>query len=426
MEPIHNYIEIGASLFDSIWEIGLLHCYLGKKENARWWQYGIAVLLSFLNGQFMTEYFWGQIVINIIIMLVFMQLCMKGSIVEQLGSLLVFDAVISIVNSFAIQGMMIYYGLTMEHLVTDEKMRIQLLAITKLCLLAIIVFGYKKIREKRTISKEEKGLIFGVSMLFEGVTSVCLRLGTLIEVSSEIKNYFFILTFFLLLLGIFVFLMVGKINEKNHLEMENTMLKMEVEQQSSQIRNSQQLYENTRKIRHDMKHYFTTYLQLLLEGKTELVIQEIRQMIDTKLKPSGTVYMENRIVNAVINEKTEVCREEKIEMEVEIQGTFDWGREMDVAIILSNLLDNAIEAERQEPRKYIHLTMTNYKNRTNVILSNYISKSVMQENPDFKTTKKQKESHGIGLESVRKMVNELEGEMEITEEKQEFIVQMLF
>ena len=59
------------------------------------------------------------------------------------------------------------------------------------------------------------------------------------------------------------------------------------------------------------------------------------------------------------------------------------------------------------------------------IFENYILKSVLGENPELKTTKKEKQGHGIGIESVKELVRREEGDLEIFEENNYFISQIL-
>lgn len=120
------------------------------------------------------------------------------------------------------------------------------------------------------------------------------------------------------------------------------------------------------------------------------------------------------------------CELENEVLKVQITGEFHWENESNIAILLSNLLDNAIEAEiQQESKKEIRLKMFIYKEMVNIIVENYILKSVLGENPELKTTKKEKQGHGIGIESVKELVRREEGDLEIFEENNYFISQIL-
>ncbi len=91
-----------------------------------------------------------------------------------------------------------------------------------------------------------------------------------------------------------------------------------------------------------------------------------------------------------------------------------------VCVILSKLLDNAIEAEKKEENGYIKLYIQRQGDMLCMSVSNKITDSVMQKNPKLKTTKNNKKEHGFGLKSINKRVMDLDGFYETREENGEF------
>ena len=131
----------------------------------------------------------------------------------------------------------------------------------------------------------------------------------------------------------------------------------------------------------------------------------MQEILKTELKVENIFYMNSRMVNAVINQKAALCKNENIPFDVQITGDFQWHQESNVAILLSNLLDNAIEAEKlQTEKQQIALKMFVYKDSMNIIVENYIQESVLQKNPNLKTSKHDKRGHGIGSDSVKELV----------------------
>ena len=61
----------------------------------------------------------------------------------------------------------------------------------------------------------------------------------------------------------------------------------------------------------------------------------------------------------------------------------------------------------------------------NIIISNKISKSVLQANPKLITTNVDKTRHGYGIKSVKKLVEKYNGDIDIVEENNYFIVHIL-
>lgn len=97
-----------------------------------------------------------------------------------------------------------------------------------------------------------------------------------------------------------------------------------------------------------------------------------------------------------------------------------------MAILLSNLLDNAIEAEKlQTEKQQIALKMFVYKDSMNIIVENYIEESVLQKNPNLKTSKHDKKGHGIGIDSVKELVRRENGTIAFFEENGNFVAHVM-
>ena len=84
-------------------------------------------------------------------------------------------------------------------------------------------------------------------------------------------------------------------NYQNRCEVENEVLKVQLEQQEKQICTIPNCYIRMQgKIRHDMKHYFMTYLATAQsDGEVKIVIQmKCRSILKTELKVENIFYME--------------------------------------------------------------------------------------------------------------------------------------
>lgn len=371
----------------------------------------------------MGEMFNLQSIIVILIVTSFSMIYLQGNSIEKLIVSLILYIMLAFVNIMVIQVISVLSKSPMEVLISgNDILRILVLCISKVTVILTFVIVERGFSKKHYFKKEE--YIFGAVLYitFFIVAVLTVKIVGTVEMTFREQMIFFILTMLLLVINSFMFWLIRKMNYQNRCELENEVLKVQLEQQESQIHNTELLYQNTRKMRHDMKHYFTTYLQLLRDGETEVVIQEMQSILETELEAENVFYMESRMVNAVINQKAALCKKNKISLEVQITGEFHWENESNIAILLSNLLDNAIEAEiQQENKREIRLKMFIYKEMINIIVENYILKSVLGENPELKTTKKEKRGHGIGIESVKELVRREEGDMEIFEENNYFI-----
>lgn len=427
MQIISIAAEYLASAIDDVLFLWFLVSYFGEKRKIRWWEYMIWCILLFIPIHFLSEFFNIQSVMILLVMFLFSVFCLKKKAIEKLILCFVLCILTAFINIGIIQLVAILSGSAVEELIVGGSiLRIIVLCVSKVTLILALV-SVEKVIDRKYYFKREEYIFGGVLYLaFFMVAVIALRIIGTVELSQRDQMSFLILTVLLLGINSFMFWLIRRMNVQNRCELENGILRVQLEQQEKLIRNTEYLYQETRKVRHDMKHYFTTYLQLLRDGETELVMEEMQKMLRTQLDTKNLFYMECKMLNAVINQKASVCREEEISFEVQITGDYRWKNEGNIAVLLSNLLDNAIEAERrQKEKKEITLKIYPYKEIVNMIVENHIAESVLDKNPNLKTTKKDKTGHGIGMKSIREIVRQEEGELDIYEEGERFVIHIL-
>ena len=113
----------------------------------------------------------------------------------------------------------------------------------------------------------------------------------------------------------------------------------------------------------------------------------MQRLFATKLSEKQQIYTPNLMLNAVINEKKEICEKNHIRFAIHVKLPENIDT-IELAIALSNLLDNAIEAEQKEQEQEIHLNMEVVDEMFNLIVENHIQNSVLCVNPKLVTSKK--------------------------------------
>ncbi len=277
--------------------------------------------------------------------------------------------------------------------------------------------------DKIKLKKEEYIIIIIYYIIFLIVVLLSIAMSRNVDFSLIWQKTFLILDMLMFIANIIVLKMIFHINQQNHYEMENALLYMQITQQEKRIREEEKNYREVQLLRHDLKRYLVTYRQLLQDGKYEVIEADIDKILGKRLNTNHCVYTENTILNAVICEKMEQCSIKNIKIEVQVNADKDMDS-IEYGVVLSNLLDNAIEAEEQEKEenRYICLNIGVEQNMIHLVVSNYISESVLQNNALLETSKKNKQLHGIGLSGIKEFVNNKEGEIEIFEENHMFVV----
>ena len=99
---------------------------------------------------------------------------------------------------------------------------------------------------------------------------------------------------------------------------------------------------------------------------------------------------------------------------------------IDVCSIFSNILDNAIEAcnKIKNDEKYIKIRGTFVKSYYVIRCENSKVNKIKIKNNRIISSKKDKFIHGIGLKSVKSSLKKYDGELEIEDFEDKFLVQI--
>lgn len=180
--------------------------------------------------------------------------------------------------------------------------------------------------------------------------------------------------------------------------------------QLARYRYSIELEERLRQERHELKNnYF--YIQMLLnEHKYTELNQYLEHGIGEKMESLSSVQTGNTMIDYLLNRKLAEARKYKIKTYAEILVPEQLPVNDDVfCTILLNLLDNAMEASKQEQAADIHISIKLVQQYLVCKISNKVSNNVFLENPKLLTTKKDRKNHGLGLKIIRNAVKEQNG-----------------
>ena len=99
----------------------------------------------------------------------------------------------------------------------------------------------------------------------------------------------------------------------------------------------------------------------------------------------------------------------------------------EISIILSNLLDNSIEALKKldGDNKKLGVRIKLHKNSLFIDVSNNYDGHVITMNNQFISTKKNSQDHGIGLGNVARIVKEHKGTIDFSYKDKMFVVSIL-
>ncbi len=179
-----------------------------------------------------------------------------------------------------------------------------------------------------------------------------------------------------------------------------------IEKQSEEYRKLLDTDGEIRRYRHDVKNFLSGVLFNLEKDKTDLVKASVKDRLDS-FKDFEKYTSSKNVLNALLSLKAENASHIKFSYELNVNKSYSFD-DIDLAVLLGNLIDNAVEAvEKVAQMKWVNVTVS-YDGKTMcVIVTNPV-----KDKPDtlnLTTTKKNKKDHGLGLLSVKSLAEKYNG-----------------
>lgn len=203
-------------------------------------------------------------------------------------------------------------------------------------------------------------------------------------------------------------------------------------QLSMQTEYSQRISEaNTenRRLIHDIKHQLrATYCLAAEHGQSEICdfLLQVEEQVTAVPGHTHTIFCENPAVNALIEYYCGTAQAQNTEFQVRL----DLPEKMpftnvELCTVLGNLLDNAVEAcsrQKTEPRRILIAGETIGNTFFLKVENTCDEPARLDGSSRFLSWKRHYSSHGIGISSVRKIVETYKGHLDIVSRQHSFFV----
>ena len=217
-------------------------------------------------------------------------------------------------------------------------------------------------------------------------------------------------------------MMANSLNKNARLQQENHFLSL----QRSRYDNLCAAIEETRQVRHDIRHHYLQLAALAEKGDMEK-IKEYLSSADRKMPSFDFHFCDNQAVDSILGYYSDHAKQEGIPFlaQIDIPENFA-GDEMDICLVLSNLLENAIEAslKTEDSRRKIVIKM--YLHHTHILLiqaENNFDAKILEKNGVFQSTKHS--GNGIGIQSIRHITERNGGASSFTYKDGEFMAKIM-
>ncbi|MGL9727163.1 sensor histidine kinase [Enterococcus sp. DIV0756] len=215
--------------------------------------------------------------------------------------------------------------------------------------------------------------------------------------------------------------MTGHVAKSFRYKLENQNLQLQKEYYQELEGNQQQL----RKIHHDMNNHFSVMLNMIRQDQPEQAEKYLANLTQQH-NLSNRIFCKNTIVNAVLNAKYQLMQEYQIDcsmqLDIDTMITLD---DISLCSLFGNTLDNAIEAANQAENKVISMKARYYNGFFSYEIKNTKKNKIQKQDARFYSTKAKPQEHGIGLQSVRSIVESYDGTLDINYDEEHFSLVVL-
>ncbi len=427
MELLYDISEMMANIIDGLLGPIFISLLCGKKERIKLPLFIIGLIISAIPLIVLSLYVSIvplQVLVFFIVLMSFSIIFLDKGIGKKFYAVFIWNVVLMLSNMLVVYGVVNIFKWDNEVVQQSGSVqRVLLIIIHKIVLvLMCILFIYYDNRHSMDYKQWLITIIQFIGALFIGAIIADLYMKGIFDETNAWELIVIALALFVICIAVCICQHI--INKQNQYKLEYEKLRTHLEGEEKNIEKIQELYENSSILRHDIKHYAVMVKELLQKEEYEKIEHIMDDMIEEKLVNDTVLYTSSNMLNAVLNNKLSVCKKYNIRFDVEVSCTIPEEKLLNICVVMANLLDNAIEAEKKEDDKVICCKIKKNKDMLNIYISNNISKSVLETNPKLVTSKSDKRQHGYGTKSIIKRVKEMDGIYNVSEEGKKFIIEV--
>ena len=391
------------------------------------------VLFLRLCIHFLSNYTIIKILITIIIILLSMLYLYKISTIKALILTFFVQSIMTLIDYIIIMILAKLYGdITALESASALIGRLIIILSRLILFVGLIILSRISTKKNNSVTADMSDKEW-IQFLIFPIFTIC---AVMLMTSSVIKSYhsdiiaiYYIIAIGLIVLNLVVFHLISEILENSRNMKEAEALRQQSIGQLELYNSMRENYNIQRQRTHEYKNQIVCMDMLMKKkdySKLEDYIGNISDGLDAQLDMVDT---NNDVVNAIFNAKYYEAIKNDVLVVLKINDLSDIKiSDNDIVTILSNLLDNAIEAAKQCDigKRIVKIKMLYEDAVLSIAVSNsYKAEPVLTEDGYIRTTKKDREEHGWGMRNVVATLEKYNAEYIIDYKNGEFVFSII-
>lgn len=393
----------------------------------------ILMLSSRLCVHFLKKYTIIKMLLMVLIIILAMWFLYEISLVKTLILVFFVQSIVTITDYIVIMILAKIYGDITTLGGASSLIGRFIIILSRLILFAILIVISRISSKKRNNVTADMSNKEWIQFLIFPIFTIC---AVMLMVNSVMKAYhsdiipvYYIIAIGLIVLNLVVFHLISEILEHSRKMKEAQILRQQSIGQVGLYNSMRENYNIQRQRTHEYKNQIVCMDMLMKKkdySKLEDYIGNISDGLDAQLDMVDT---NNDVVNAILNAKYYEAIKNDVLFVLKINDLSDIKvSDEDIVTILSNLLDNAIEAAKQcdVGKRTVKIKLLSEDDVLTIAVSNtYKTEPMLTEDGYIRTTKNNKEEHGWGIRNIVATLEKYDAEYIIDYKNGEFVFSIM-
>ena len=238
---------------------------------------------------------------------------------------------------------------------------------------------------------------------------------------------YFNITMLLFCYTFLLFFIIDQIIYSNTHLMQSNLMHERLQMQSVYYKDIEQYNHNMSRYKHDMINHLDSVYGMLESNEIEEAKNYLESISKKLNRVEAVINTGNSVIDVIYNAKASLAKANHIvcHNNIVVPPHIDIDS-VDLSVILSNLLDNAIEASlKLESDRMIESHIHIYKGNLFISVKNHYNGEIISSHAVYLTTKKDSHEHGLGLKNVQHVVTKYNGTQNVEHDDTTFTVSIM-
>ena len=316
---------------------------------------------------------------------------------------------IAITNTIVIYGTSAFLGISVEAFVWRKAFYVTVVTLGMLLdvFLAWLLFCFRGANRLQRI--QSKWLL--LTIMFP-VVSVMILISVFFNYqdNEDLPGQAVFMSAVLAIANIGILYIVNTMEKATMREQEVIVLRKQMDFQAESITALESSYRHQRKVTHEFEHHLQALQNLLEQQEYSTANDYLQQLRKDRSLRMFCVNSHHPIADAILNQKYQTAQENGIQMHIQVNDLshITVPTKM-LVVLLSNLLDNAIEAcQKLSDGREIHCSILD--DEALYISIRNTSPAVKITDDGISTSKSETKEHGYGIPAIRYVLEQLHAE----------------